>query len=54
MVVINKNTDKVYYTPFKSRVAEIIGVHRNTVTKWAEKSKKEYYNYWVIYFDINY
>jgi transposase len=50
IVIINTNTDKSYHSKYKTKAAQFIGVHRNTVTRWINNgNKSEKYNHLKIY-----
>jgi len=50
MILINNKTNKAYILS-KKEAASMIGVHRNTITRYSIK-KTETYNDWTMYFDV--
>ena len=52
MVLINTNTSEAFENVNKSQAARLVGVHRNTVSRWSKRCNIEVYNHWKIYFDI--
>jgi len=50
MVVIDKNTGKCYENMTKQAVADLIGVHRNTVLNWQLKHSVKNTKRWTIFF----
>lgn len=52
IVTIDTDIDKCYYSEFKYRAALLIGVSRNTITRWlngGNKSKK--YKHFKVYLE---
>lgn len=52
IVIINTHTDKCFYSKYKYKAAEFIGVHRNTIARWINNNRKsEQYNHLKIYLE---
>ena len=50
IIIIDTNTDICYYSKYKTKIAEFIGVNRSTVHRWLNNKKKsEKYNHLIIY-----
>ena len=52
IIIIDTNTGKSYYSNMKTKIADYIGVHRNTITNWISKGNtSEKYNQFIISFE---
>jgi len=51
MIAINQNNSKVYEGSAVF-IASIVGVHRNTLSRWAKIHSIEHYNQFIIYFEV--
>jgi len=50
IIIIDTNIDKCYYADFIYKAANLIGVHRVTLSRWINGGKKsENYNHYKIY-----
>jgi len=52
IVIIDTHIDKAYHSKHIYKAADLIGVHRNTVSRWINGGKKkEKYNHFKAYFE---
>jgi len=52
IVIIDTHIDKSYHSKYIYKAARLIGVHRNTITRWINGGKKkDKYNHFNIYLE---
>lgn len=52
IIIIDNNSGIAYTSSTLTGAAAIIGVHPQTVSKWADKSRVEKYNRYTIHFEV--